>query len=172
MTITKTPTAPTSAQEPQHDCTAGYALNVCSDLNCPVHGTRNRQSTSAQAEPELLPCPFCGGTPERGQRTIQREPRLTVAVASCMNRNCPMFCKNVNIEPDDYKTISWNTRAATPIPEVEAAQPETVTEVLHWAQAVLTALNVGDVQKDSKLHLKLREVMIAYRATKETDGKA
>lgn len=33
-------------------------------------------------------------------------------------------------------------------------------EVLNWA---LTALNVGDVQKDSALHLKLREVLIAYR---------
>jgi len=36
-------------------------------------------------------------------------------------------------------------------------------EVVQIAQAILTALNVGDVQKDSKLHLKLREVMIAYR---------
>jgi hypothetical protein len=36
-------------------------------------------------------------------------------------------------------------------------------EVAHWAQAVLTGLNVGDVQSGSKLHLKLREVMIAYR---------
>ncbi len=37
-------------------------------------------------------------------------------------------------------------------------------EVVMWAQAVLTALNVGDVQGDSKLHLKLREVMVAFRA--------
>ena len=36
-------------------------------------------------------------------------------------------------------------------------------EVTHWAQAVLTALNVGDVQKDSLLHEKLRKVMIGYR---------
>lgn len=35
--------------------------------------------------------------------------------------------------------------------------------VVGWAQAVLTALNVGDVKSGSPLHLKLREVMIAYR---------
>ena len=34
------------------------------------------------------------------------------------------------------------------------------------AQAVLTGLNVGDVMSGSPLHLKLREVMIAYRADK------
>jgi hypothetical protein len=36
-------------------------------------------------------------------------------------------------------------------------------EVIRWAQAVLTAWNVGDLQKESLLHKKLREVMIAYR---------
>lgn len=40
-------------------------------------------------------------------------------------------------------------------------------EVIGWAQAVLTALNVGAVQSGSKLHLKLREVMIAYRAAND-----
>ena len=35
--------------------------------------------------------------------------------------------------------------------------------VARWAQATLTALNTGDVKKNSHLHLKLREVMIAYR---------
>lgn len=40
-------------------------------------------------------------------------------------------------------------------------------EVLSWAQALLTALNVGDVQSGSLIHLKLREVMIAYRNSKE-----
>ena len=38
-------------------------------------------------------------------------------------------------------------------------------EVASWGQAVLTALNVGDVKSGSLLHLKLREVMIAYRAS-------
>ncbi len=42
----------------------------------------------------------------------------------------------------------------------------TAEEVAHWAQAVLTGLNVGDVMSGSPLHLKLREVMIAYRADK------
>jgi hypothetical protein len=36
-------------------------------------------------------------------------------------------------------------------------------EVMHWSQAVLTALNSGDVFRGSRLHLKLREVLIAYR---------
>lgn len=39
-----------------------------------------------------------------------------------------------------------------------------VDDVLHWAQATLTALNTGHVYSGSKLHLKLREVMIALRA--------
>ena len=42
-----------------------------------------------------------------------------------------------------------------------------LTEVMHWAQAVLTALNTGPIQTESLLHKKLREVMIAYRANKE-----
>lgn len=42
-------------------------------------------------------------------------------------------------------------------------QGEAISEVAQCAQAVLTALNVGDVQSGSPLHLKLREVMIAYR---------
>ena len=36
-------------------------------------------------------------------------------------------------------------------------------EVVSWAQSCLIALNCGDVKKDSKLHHKLREVMIKYR---------
>lgn len=50
-------------------------------------------------------------------------------------------------------------------------------EPVHWAQATLTALNVGDVRSGSPLHLKLREIMIAYRAdtlppaTVPTQGK-
>jgi len=49
------------------------------------------------------------------------------------------------------------------IAELKKQFKETV-EVASWAQAVLTALNVGDVKSGSPLHLKLREVMIAYRA--------
>lgn len=44
------------------------------------------------------------------------------------------------------------------------AMVEAQFEVVGWAQAMLGALNVGDVASGSKLHLKLREVMIAYRA--------
>jgi hypothetical protein len=36
-------------------------------------------------------------------------------------------------------------------------------EIAHWAQATLTALNVGNVESESRLHKKLREVLIAYR---------
>lgn len=36
-------------------------------------------------------------------------------------------------------------------------------EVAAWAQAMLTALNVGDVASGSPLHLKLRDVMIRHR---------
>ena len=43
------------------------------------------------------------------------------------------------------------------------SRAERAEEVAHWAQAVLTALNVGDVCSGSPLHLKLREVMTAYR---------
>lgn len=39
--------------------------------------------------------------------------------------------------------------------------------VMHWAQSVLTALNVGNVAKDSPLHKKLREVLIGYRDKRE-----
>jgi hypothetical protein len=46
------------------------------------------------------------------------------------------------------------------------AVPDTTAEVVSWAQCVLTALNVGDVKSGSLLHLKLREVMIAHRASK------
>lgn len=42
---------------------------------------------------------------------------------------------------------------------------EATQEVIGWAQAVLTALNGGSIAKDSLLHLKLREVVIAYRET-------
>lgn len=47
-----------------------------------------------------------------------------------------------------------------------------VQDVLSWAQATLTALNVGDVHSGSLLHLKLREVMIAYREAKELADNA
>lgn len=43
------------------------------------------------------------------------------------------------------------------------AENARLKEVASWAQALLTALNVGNVEKGSPLHLKLREVMIEYR---------
>ena len=47
------------------------------------------------------------------------------------------------------------------------AENAALLEVAGWAQAVLTALNVGDIKSGSPLHLKLREVMIAYRAARD-----
>ena len=35
--------------------------------------------------------------------------------------------------------------------------------VMHTAQGVLTCLNIGDIKSESAMHIKLREVMIAYR---------
>jgi hypothetical protein len=58
----------------------------------------------------------------------------------------------------------------TPKPSSDEAAIAATQEVIHWAQAVLTALNVGDVQAGSALHLKLREVMIAYRSATRKDS--
>lgn len=58
------------------------------------------------------------------------------------------------------------------IREVERLESEVtkLEAVYGWAQATLTALNVGDVVKESPLHLKLREVMIAYRSQDEVQS--
>jgi cysteinyl-tRNA synthetase len=55
---------------------------------------------------------------------------------------------------------------------VRAEERERAAEVAQCAQAVLTALNVGGVQSESLLHLKLREVMIAYRTAIRHDPAA
>lgn len=47
------------------------------------------------------------------------------------------------------------------------SQVEELTEVMHCAQSVLTAWNIGDMPKECLLHKKLREVMIAYRDKKQ-----
>lgn len=44
-------------------------------------------------------------------------------------------------------------------------------EVIEWAQAALTVLNVSDIKSGSLIHLKLREVMIAYRESKQQAHK-
>ena len=48
------------------------------------------------------------------------------------------------------------------------SQIEELTEVMHWAQSVLTAWNTGDMPRECLLHKKLREVMIAYREKKQS----
>lgn len=44
-----------------------------------------------------------------------------------------------------------------------ADKSEQKDEIVAWAQATLTALNVGDVARESPLHKKLRQVMREYR---------
>lgn len=53
-------------------------------------------------------------------------------------------------------------------------QIERLEDVAGWAQAVLTALNTGDVRKDSLLHHQLRTVLTKYRedfAEEDDDGQ-
>jgi hypothetical protein len=52
------------------------------------------------------------------------------------------------------------------------AKLKVATEVCGWAQSLLTALNSDDLPSGSMLHLKLREVMIQYRAALDQIGKA
>lgn len=64
-------------------------------------------------------------------------------------------------------TCAWDTSEfdhskACPVPMI--SELRAMAEITQTAQGVLTALNVGDVQSGSLLHLKLREVMVAYRA--------
>jgi hypothetical protein len=57
--------------------------------------------------------------------------------------------------------------------ESESGKVASLENMAGWAQAILTALNVGDVRSGSALHLKLREIMIAHRKTintEETNG--
>lgn len=73
---------------------------------------------------------------------------------------------------DKYCTCAWDTDEhdhskacpVTLISELRAA-----ADVVQTAQGILTALNVGDVHSGSMLHLRLREVMIAYRAVANTE---
>lgn len=53
--------------------------------------------------------------------------------------------------------------------EIDALRKDNarLREVMGLAQATLTALNVGDIKSGSPLHLKLREVLIEYRAALE-----
>ena len=81
--------------------------------------------------------------------------------------------KKFNCTIGEYLKKSWDDQQ-TKITELEQKLEERKLEELEkvkvWAQAVLTAMNVGNVERESALHLKLREVMIAYRASQETRG--
>jgi hypothetical protein len=70
----------------------------------------------------------------------------------------------------DGKDTFTRTFPVTPICIEAANKIEQLEEVMHWAQAMLTALNVGDIQSESLLHKKLREVMIHYREISEENS--
>lgn len=79
----------------------------------------------------------------------------------------------IDISPanQDFLAASWQD-VADLIAEVERLRAENAAlkSVAQWAQATLTALNGGDVQRESLLHQKLREVMIQYRAALDAAG--
>lgn len=91
-------------------------------------------------------------------------------------------CLRAEVDSDDcdydeavstarFLAASWQD-VADLIAEVERLRAENAASksVAQWAQATLTALNGGDVQRESLLHQKLREVMIQYRAALDAAG--
>jgi len=53
--------------------------------------------------------------------------------------------------------------------EAFCSASDAAQEVVYWAKAVLTALNTGNIEKDSLLHHKLREVVIKHRDAVERE---
>lgn len=99
--------------------------------------------------------PVAGSAVPKGRKvvTVGGEEWATVPVASGLEREVARLTQLVS--------------------DMDVEQ-QRLREVASWAQAVLTALNVGDVKRESPLHLKLREVMIAFRSRpnpKLTDPK-
>ena len=60
-----------------------------------------------------------------------------------------------------------NACPVTLISELRAA-----VEIVQTAQGILTALNIGNVESESPLHLKLREKMIVYRTPRRDRARA
>lgn len=54
---------------------------------------------------------------------------------------------------------------AAQVSDQDAAKREAAQEVIGCAAAVLTALNAGNIERNSAIHLKLRDVIVMYRAT-------
>lgn len=114
----------------------GVPLVVVADGNCPIHG--------------IWFCEECGaGMPvgeDRGK------------VRLCSNCAGSEIMPPIGFTREGLQSLLEDiARAPDPI------ELESLREVARWAQATLTALNVGDVKSGSALHLKLREVMIAHR---------
>lgn len=100
-----------------------------------------------------------------GQGTQTREIIIQVKEEHGENIMLPEEIERI----ETIKMQMMLTRITDCIRELYAAnQLAQLLEIMHWTQATLTALNVGDVRSGSALHLKLREIMIAYRKSKET----
>ena len=53
----------------------------------------------------------------------------------------------------------------------DASLRDAELELMYCAQGLLTALNVGEVQSGSPIHMNLRDVVTQYRAAKEREVK-
>jgi hypothetical protein len=106
-------------------------------------------------------------------RAQEKSVEGLVEAADCCNRSD----KKQNHAPGCPVEVVWEKEWRKQLGELRQANCiiNASEEPLSWAQAALTALNVGDVKSGSPLHLKLREVMIAYRAAlaavREAKGK-
>jgi len=100
----------------------------------------------------LIWCPKCGYNLLSEAASEAQPPQAVSASASCSAASASEARTN------EADTSSRSAR--------ESGLAAATEEVIRWAQATLTGLNVGDVKSGSLLHLKLREVMIAYRIAK------
>ncbi len=68
-------------------------------------------------------------------------------------------------DPYDYNLMpeSWRIEQLEDRIKQLEAENERLTEIMRWTQSCVTALAVGDIKKDSLLHHKIRDLMIAYR---------
>ena len=87
--------------------------------------------------------------------------QLDLRNANAKNLTLAAALQELNGENDALKSERDAAKKQLAVREVERKR---LAEVYHWAQALLTALNTGDVQKESLIHKKLRQALIEYRA--------